>query len=347
VDERRRRAAALRRLDVRLADREHALPADLQQVLDRKAKSLASVDVHQVWTVEAVEDTGDGVLLTARAGREGAGGEPTALRARYVIGADGANSFVRDRMAVGMTDLGFSYDCLIADVIENEPRVWDPPLQQFCDPVRPTTKVSGGPGRRRWEWKLLPGERREDVDDEAMAWKLLTHDHLGPENATLERAKTWTFRARWADTWRKGRLVLAGDAPHLMPPFAGQGMCSGLRDVANLAWRLELILDGRAPDALLSSYTPERSQHLQHAIMFSVELGQVMCTTDPDAAAARDAQMIAAPDNPAPPAAAARGSRHLPSRGSSGGVSCSSRGGSSTTGARACSTTSSGAAGCS
>ena len=125
---------------------------DLQRVLDRKAKSLAGVEVHQGWAVESVEDQGELVRVTAREVREGdpgrwsATGEPVAIRARYLIGADGANSFVRDCMGVGMTDLGFSYDWLIADVFEHEPRVWDPPLQQYCDPARPTTKVSGGTG---------------------------------------------------------------------------------------------------------------------------------------------------------------------------------------------------------
>ncbi len=278
---------------------------ELQKVLDRKTKSLPGVDVRQGWSVEKLEDRGDHVLVAARAGAEERPGgwvptgEAVTVRARYALGADGANSFVREQMGVGMTDLGFSYDWLIADVIEHEPRVWDPPLQQFCDPARPTTKVSGGPGRRRWEWMLLPGESRETFDDASMAWDLLERDDLNPDNATLERAVTWTFRARWADNWRKGRLLLAGDAAHLMPPFAGQGMCSGMRDVFNLAWRLELILDGNAPEALLDAYTPERSRHLQHAIMFSVELGQVICITDRNAAAARDAQMIAAREDPA------------------------------------------------
>jgi len=283
---------------------------ELQRVLDGAAKAQPSVEVNQGWAVEEAVDAGTHVELTARHGHTTNDGRweaedeaPRVVRCRYVIGADGANSFVRERSGFAMTDLGFSYDWLIADVIENEPRVWDPPLQQYCDPARPTTKVSGGPGRRRWEWMLLPGERPEDFADPARTWELLALDDITPENATLERHVTWTFRARWADRWRKGRILLAGDAAHLMPPFAGQGMCSGLRDVFALAWRLDLILDGKAPDALLDSYTSERSGHIQHAIMFSVGLGQVICVTDPQEAAARDAQMFAARDNPelAPP----------------------------------------------
>jgi 2-polyprenyl-6-methoxyphenol hydroxylase-like FAD-dependent oxidoreductase len=145
---------------------------------------------------------------------------------------------------------------------------------------------------------LLPGESREDFQDEAMAWKLLEQDGLSPANATLERAVTWTFRTRWADLWRKGRLLLAGDASTPHAAVCGPGHVLGIRD---LAWRLDLVLDGKAPDALLDPYTTERSRHLQHAIMFSVELGQVICITDPEAAAARDAQMTPPPPQAAPP----------------------------------------------
>ena len=170
------------------------------------------------------------------------GADPRAGAARYVVGCDGANSTVRELVGGTVTDLGFFYDWLIVDVALHEPRVYDPINLQVCEPGRPTTAVSGGPGRRRWEFMRLPGETIEELDDEARAWELLAPWDVTPGNATLERHAVYRFQARWADRWRFGNVLLAGDAAHLMPPFAGQGMCSGLRDAANLAWKLDLVL---------------------------------------------------------------------------------------------------------
>ncbi|GKQ39955.1 FAD-dependent monooxygenase [Streptomyces sp. A012304] len=116
---------------------------------------------------------------------------------------------------------------------------------------------------------------------------------ITPGTAKLERHTVYTFQARWCDTWRKGRLLLAGDAAHLMPSFAGQGMCSGLRDAVNLAWKLELVLDGRADEDILDSYGPERAEHVRHFIHASMALGEVICLADRDAAAERDRTMQA------------------------------------------------------
>jgi len=104
----------------------------------------------------------------------------------------------------------------------------------------------------------------------------------------------YTFNAQWADRWRGGRMLIAGDAAHLMPPFAAQGMCSGFRDAANLAWKLDLVLRGDASERVLDTYTVERRQHVQHAVSMSVNLGKVICQDDPAAAADRDVAMIAA-----------------------------------------------------
>jgi 2-polyprenyl-6-methoxyphenol hydroxylase-like FAD-dependent oxidoreductase len=246
---------------------------------------------------EAVElsQSDDGVEVVAR-DRDGG---RHRFAAGWAIGCDGANSFVRDHMRSGVTDLGFFYDWLIVDVVPNEPRRWNPVNLQICDPQRPTTVVSGGPGRRRWEFMRMPGETVEELNNEATAWRLLAPWKLTPDNSVLERHAIYTFQARWADRWRDGRLLLAGDSAHLMPPFAGQGMCSGIRDAANLSWKLDLVLRGLAGPGLLDSYGPERSAHVQHAIGLSVELGKVICVTDPEQAAGRDAFMIGQDADPA------------------------------------------------
>jgi hypothetical protein len=153
----------------------------------------------------------------------------------------------------------------------------------------------------------LPGERIDDLNREDTAWRLLAPWGVSAADATLERHAVYRFQARWVDTWRRGRLLLAGDAAHQMPPFAGQGMCAGVRDAANLAWKLDLVLADRAPGALLETYQSERVPHVQTMINFSMALGKVICVADPAESAARDALMIAAaaagqaPTPPAPP----------------------------------------------
>jgi len=163
--------------------------------------------------------------------------------------------------------------------------------------------VSGGPGRRRWEFMRLPGEDLAELINEATAWRLLAPWGLTRDNATLERHAVYTFQARWVDEWRRGRLLLAGDAAHQMPPFAGQGMCSGIRDAANLAWKLDLVLREQAPESILDTYASERAIQVRATVEFSIELGKVICVPDPAVAAARDAAMVAAAQDrgPTPP----------------------------------------------
>jgi 2-polyprenyl-6-methoxyphenol hydroxylase-like FAD-dependent oxidoreductase/catechol 2,3-dioxygenase-like lactoylglutathione lyase family enzyme len=272
----------------------------LEAILNARVKSLPAVTVYQGWAVEHVEQTQGAVQLQVRkqavtsSGELEPGQEHLSVRGQYVIGADGANSLLRQYMRTSLTDLGFLFDWLVVDIIPHEPRTWDPPNLQVCDPARPTTVVSGGKGRRRWEFMRLPEERVEDLNSAEMAWRLLAPWDITPENATLERHALYTFKARWADSWRDGRFLLAGDAAHLMPPFAGQGMGAGMRDAVNLAWKFDLVLSGRADESLLDTYTSERLPHVQSTIHFSVELGKIICISDAEAAAMRDAQMLAA-----------------------------------------------------
>jgi 2-polyprenyl-6-methoxyphenol hydroxylase-like FAD-dependent oxidoreductase len=259
-----------------------------EALLDERVRALPGVTLRRGVEVNALEIDGNGRGAIVR------GADDSTVHARFVVGCDGANSTVRTLAGMPVHDLGFFYDWLIVDVVLDEPRVFDPLNLQVCDPARPTTAVSGGPGRRRWEFMRLPHEQLADLHEESRAWELLAQWDVNPGNARLERHAVYTFNARYTEQWRRGPVLLAGDAAHLMPPFAGQGMCAGIRDAANLAWKLDLVLRGAAPDALLDTYQAERLPHARHVIDFSMELGKVICVPDPVEAAARDEAMAAA-----------------------------------------------------
>jgi 2-polyprenyl-6-methoxyphenol hydroxylase-like FAD-dependent oxidoreductase len=279
---------------------------DLEALLFSRVAELPGVEVRRGVQVVSLDD--DGATVTVHGEHvdvepDGNGGlrlRPVAdaapLRARYVVGCDGANSTVRDLIGVPMADRAFFYDWLIVDVIFAEPRMFDPLNVQICDPARPTTCVSGGPGRRRWEFMALPGETIDSLNDEATAWQLLEPWGATPDNARLERHAVYRFQARWVDEWRRGRVLLAGDAAHQTPPFAGQGLCSGLRDAANLAWKLDLVLSGASPDALLDAYGPERAPNMQAVVELAIEMGRMVCACNPEEVRARDEMFLTSYD---------------------------------------------------
>jgi hypothetical protein len=133
---------------------------------------------------------------------------------------------------------------------------------------------------------LHPGETAEFAE-ESNVWKLTGKWGCTPENTKIVRRAIYTFRGRWANSWRVGRFLLAGDAAHQMPPFMGQGLNSGMRDAVSLAWRFDLVFRG-LPESLLDSYTSERLPHVRDIVEQAVDLGRMICTTDPQIAAARD-----------------------------------------------------------
>jgi flavoprotein hydroxylase len=292
----------------------------LEELLAARAAALPGITLLRGHRVVDLTEQNEQVALTA----EDADGSSLTVRARWVVGCDGANSFVREHLGVPLTDLGFSYEWLLCDVELREPREFTPTNVQICDPARPTTLVGSGPGHRRWEFMRLPGESSAELNKEETAWRLLKPFDVTPDNATLLRSTTYIFRAAWADEWRTGRVLLAGDAAHLMPPFAGQGMCSGIRDVVNLSWKLDLTLRGLADATVLDTYAEERRRHVKDSILSSVQLGRVICVTDPEAAAERDATVLAGrrgrtePGTPEPAKPLSAGLLHGPSAGSSG-----------------------------
>lgn len=269
------------------------------------AATMPSVKIVRGWVGKTLEQDVDGVSLTIMRNPEE---DPTSeetqvIRAKFCAGTDGANSFVRNSLGIENEDKGYFFDWLILDMIMKydyvavrspEPAQW-----QLCDPSRPTTIVPGGPGpdpegpaRRRWEYMLLPGETVEEMQTPEKAWELLDAWGVTPDNAELERSAVYRFQARWAKEWNKGRCVIGGDAAHLMPPFAGEGMCAGVRDAVAMAWRLNGILEGKFGLEVLDSYTTERKEHAKHYINFSQELGQIICIHDAEEGAKRDAMMM-------------------------------------------------------
>ncbi|HYF46500.1 MAG TPA: FAD-dependent monooxygenase, partial [Acidimicrobiales bacterium] len=146
---------------------------------------------------------------------------------------------------------------------------------QICDPSRPVTFVPMLGDRRRWEYMLIPGETAADLEDPVAMWHLLA-PWVGPEDFEVIRAIVYSFHALVATRWRSGRILLAGDAAHQMPPFLGQGLCAGLRDVANLTWKLQAVADGRAGDGLLDTYDLERRPHAAAVVAHAVEAGRLI-----------------------------------------------------------------------
>jgi len=272
---------------------------DLELVLREGVARFSCVAVRTRCEVLDIEQDAEGALLAVV---DHAAGVRERVAARFVVGCDGARSLVRRLVGTEMEDLHARQQWLVTDLVLNraKPELGDFSVQH-CDPARPSTYVRGTGMRRRWEIMLMPGDDPALAGEAATVWRWLAR-WIGPEEAAIERAAVYTFHAAIARAWRWGRLLIAGDAAHLTPPFLGQGMCAGVRDVANLAWKLRAVLGG-APEGLLDSYGRERVAHVRDYIEIAVRLGRVIQETDPAAARARDIRMAARPElmrSPAP-----------------------------------------------
>lgn len=242
-------------------------------------------------------------------------GTPAQAQARFVIACDGSRSPVRKALGVELEDLDFEEPWLVVDA-EVEGPVRFPPLSgvpegadlqrlsvMMCDPKRPATIVPGRGNHRRWEFMLLPGE-----DDAVMMQPHNVSALVGPwlrdVPHNIVRASTYRFHGLVARKWQVGNVFLAGDAAHQTPPFFGQGMCHGFRDVANLAWKMADIINNSAALQILDTYQPERDPHVRAVIGAAVAAGRYICLLDPTEAAARDAELRAKAEETEPQTAA-------------------------------------------
>jgi 2-polyprenyl-6-methoxyphenol hydroxylase-like FAD-dependent oxidoreductase len=257
----------------------------LERELDALCRRTPSVDIFLEHQLVDFDETDDLVHAFVRA----EDGQVRTLSARYLIGSDGGNSTVRAQLGVDLDDYGFQEPWLVCDFALK--RDIDLPMaQQFGDPEQPTSIISIGPNHHRFSFMLDGSVPAFDEVADDDVWRRVSR-WISPDDADLIRVAPYTFRSTVAQTWRRGRVLLAGDAAHQMPPFLGQGMCSGIRDSHNLAWKLDLILRG-ADDNLLDTYAVERSSQVRAITEKAVELGRIQTVRDKEAARLRDEQLL-------------------------------------------------------
>lgn len=256
---------------------------DLERLLRTEVATRPGIVVQLGTDVTGVTQGRDGAAVATL---HRATGHPGQVHARFVVGCDGARSLVRGAIGAPLDDLGFHERWIVVDAILRRPapHLGDISLQH-CNPARPATYVRGVGDRRRWEIALHPDEDAAAMTRPDRVYRLLS-PWITPEDATIERAVCYTFTSAIASRWRDARLLIAGDAAHQMPPFLGQGMCAGIRDAANLAWKLARVCRGHAPDTLLDTYQSERAPHVREYIALAVRLGGLINTTDPATALA-------------------------------------------------------------
>jgi 3-(3-hydroxy-phenyl)propionate hydroxylase len=262
----------------------------MEALLRERLKTHGSVDLRTGVEVTEVIQDGNGVTVTTRDVATGAQDE---VRAHYVIGADGASSRVRTSIGASLKGSDFDEPWLVIDVLCDRELGQPNESEMFCDPSRPSTRVPGPGNHHRWEFMLLPGERPEDVQSERAISDLLK-PWVEMDEVEILRASVYRFHSLLATRWRDHRVFLAGDAAHQTPPFLGQGLCHGIRDVHNLLAKIGAALAGGPAETLLGSYETERRPHVEQIIDMAVAAGREICLLDPVAASARDRRTRAA-----------------------------------------------------
>ena len=242
---------------------------ELEAALRRRAAQYGEVHAALGVALIGFDESADAVVATLDAGE----GRLCTVRARYLVGADGASSLVRQLIGQAFTGKTYAEDWLIVDAFGAKNPIDH--VEFLCDHRRPTPHMTAPGGRERWEFMLRRGETRADMESEARVSELLK-PWGGPAAMTIERKAVYRFHARTAKAFRKGRVFLAGDAAHITPPFVGQGLVAGLRDAANLSWKLAWVLQGRAAPSILDSYDEERRPHAKAMIDLAKFMGRLI-----------------------------------------------------------------------
>ncbi len=252
---------------------------DLENILRNKMQSIECIQLQTGIEVDAIRQSEQHASVHCTNGDE--------YRAKYVVGCDGANSIVRSTIGNDIDDFGFNERWLVVDTLLNteKPELGDYTIQH-CGRDRPATYVRCPANRRRWEISLKPEDDTRTVTSDSSIWNFIG-EWVSHHDASIERSAVYEFKSHVAKAWRKNRLFIAGDAAHLTPPFMGQGMCAGIRDASNLAWKLAICCrEKQLPDitreAILDSYQSERIPNVTEYIETAIKLGAIInsCSTE-------------------------------------------------------------------
>lgn len=237
-------------------------------ILRRAVSQIANIEVVLATELVALKQAPGQVEVTLKSNT----GTPQTVRAQYVLGCDGARSTVRNLLDIPTQSLGYDHRWLVVDADAFEGHDQPGRVSQICDPRRRVTVIKGERVHHRWEFQLAADECSEEPIKPEFIWHLLK-PWASPDEVVLTRTAAYRFHSTFAERWHDKRVFLLGDAAHQMPPFMGQGMCTGLRDAANLSWKIGKVLDGFAGSDLLETYSEERIPHARDMVEWSVEVG--------------------------------------------------------------------------
>ncbi len=212
----------------------------------------------------------------------------TRIRARYVIAADGGSSALRGQLGIGFVGRTYSERWVVIDTKVRQEWPGYDRLRFHCNPTRPTVDCPTPLGHHRWEFPVRTEETDQDLLTDDAVWNVLRHQGITEENVEIVGFACYSHHVRFAERWRAGRVFLAGDAAHAMPPWIGQGMCAGIRDVANLSWKLDGVVRGALPETVLDTYQAERLPHVKEVTRRAVKVGKLIVERNPWRAFIRD-----------------------------------------------------------
>lgn len=257
----------------------------LEAVLREGVQRWPSVTVKCGWEYQDMSQSDD--LVSLRVANVGTD-EHTTLHARYLLACDGGSSVVRKQLGVTFAGDSYSEQWMDVQAKVKRPLNRSPHFQFVCLPERPGVRCPCPGGYYRWEWRINKDEDAEQLLTSERVWQILAQDGITPDDVEIARMWNYTFHVRKCQQWRVGRVMMVGDAAHVMPPFAGQGCSGAFRDAANLMWKIEAVLRGRADDTLLDTYQAEREPHHDAMSASAVRIGRIVMPPNRIAARVRD-----------------------------------------------------------